>query len=155
MHITDLERHCLWFRAAKGRDCMAGWFKFQNSDLEGSLYRAWLSGLNGLGKAKYGCEVLPGYQHAVVRDDKGNVLLAAWRTLSDISSAKKAEEHALLEGIRRMQEWVHMPTSVEIDCLVLIQALKKEDNMLAWWSSMILEIKHACCLLLDCKIDHI
>jgi hypothetical protein len=80
---------------------------------------------------------------AVVRDDKGNVLLAAWRTLSDIPSAEEVEAHALLKAIRRTQEWVRMPTSVETDCLVLVPALKTEDNMQAGWSSMISEIKAA------------
>jgi hypothetical protein len=49
---------------------------------------------------------------AVVRDDKGKVLLAAWRTLPNISSTEKGEALTCLGGLRLMLEWVRLPTSL-------------------------------------------
>jgi hypothetical protein len=83
----------------------------------------------------------------IVHDNKGKVLLSAWRNLSNVASAEEAEALACLEGMRPMLEWVSRPTCVESDCVTLIKAIRSLDLSRARWLGIIAEIKELSRLL--------
>jgi hypothetical protein len=85
----------------------------------------------------------------VVWDAEGNMLLAAWKTVSNVASAEEAEALACLDGIRLAFEEVSRPVVVETDCFML------DGNPRARWSSMIEEIKGSSVLLPECKVVHV
>jgi hypothetical protein len=91
----------------------------------------------------------------VSRDEKGNVLLAAWRTLPNVASAEEAEALACLEGIQLTVEGVRLPTEVETDCSALVQAVNTAGSSSARRPGLILEIKDISRLLPDCKVAHV
>jgi hypothetical protein len=78
---------------------------------------------------------------AVVRNEEGNVLLAAWRTRANVASAEEAEALACLEGIRLAVEWARLPTEVETNCATLVKAVNGIGTSRARWSGHIEEIK--------------
>jgi ribonuclease HI len=78
---------------------------------------------------------------AVLRDAEGNMLMAAWKTVSNVAAAEEAEALACLDGIRLAAEEVSRPVVVETDCFMLVQAVNRDGNPRARWSSIIEEIK--------------
>jgi CTP:molybdopterin cytidylyltransferase MocA len=83
------------------------------------------------------------------------MLLAAWKTVSNVASAEEAEALACLDGIRLAAEEVSRPVVVETDCFMLVQAVSGDGNPRARWSSMIEEIKGSSVLLPECKVVHV
>jgi ribonuclease HI len=77
-----------------------------------------------------------GYRHSpgeastgvVVRDDRGNVLLSAWKSLQHVASAEEAEAEACLQGLKLVAEWIRQPACVEADCATLIQAINRREE---------------------------
>jgi ribonuclease HI len=92
---------------------------------------------------------------AVVRNEEGNVLLAAWRTRANVASAEEAEALACLEGIRLAVEWARLPTEVETNCATLVKAVNGIGTSRARWSGHIEEIKGSSRMLSACKVAHV
>jgi hypothetical protein len=91
----------------------------------------------------------------VIRNDRGEVLLTAWNSLSRCGSAEEAEAEACLLGVRLTAEWIRQPTCVESDCSNLAKALGQEMEPRSSWAGILSEIKAAGNLLPACSFSHI
>jgi ribonuclease HI len=91
----------------------------------------------------------------IVRNDKGGVLLSAWRTLARCSSLEVAEAEACLAGLRLVVEWNNQPTQVEVDCQTLVKAIKDRSESRASWAGLIEEIRGVIALLLGSQVKHV
>lgn len=97
----------------------------------------------------------------IMRDEKGQVLLSAWRTMRDCASVEEAEAKACLEGMRLAAEWIGKPTQLEFDCLTLTTALQSSTPTRASWLglgtltrySSTMPLLPACDVLLHVKRD--
>lgn len=91
----------------------------------------------------------------IVRDERGQVLLAVHRPIRRCSTAEEAEAEACLEGLRLTTAWVRQPVIVEADCATLITALKAPPQPRARWASVLDEIRAVEGLLPDFKWQQI
>jgi hypothetical protein len=90
----------------------------------------------------------------VARDDRGRVMLTTWRTLSSCASPEEAEAGPCLQGLRLIVQWIGRPAYVESDCSILVQALRKEENRVAW-AGVLMDIRATMQLLPKCKVQHV
>ncbi|KAF8759238.1 hypothetical protein HU200_010269 [Digitaria exilis] len=67
----------------------------------------------------------------VIRDEKGKVLLTAWRVVSNAANAEEVELMACKEGITLAAEWTPRPAILESDCSMAIKHVKREHNVIA------------------------
>ncbi|GJN39785.1 hypothetical protein PR202_gb28926 [Eleusine coracana subsp. coracana] len=91
----------------------------------------------------------------IVRDDKGLVLLSAWRLLRGCASVEEAEGEACLEGVHQTAEWVRRLARVESDCVALLGALQAKAPNRSSWAGILQDICAAARLLPECKFESI
>jgi hypothetical protein len=53
----------------------------------------------------------------VVRDERGKVILSAWKPIRHVASLEEAEAEACMHGLRLVIEWVQKPVCVKVDLL--------------------------------------
>jgi len=64
----------------------------------------------------------------IARDNKGQIILTAWRAIPECHDAAEAEAWACLEGVRLAAQWIHEPVIVESDCARIVQAMQEEED---------------------------
>jgi hypothetical protein len=90
----------------------------------------------------------------VVRDNKGRVLLTAWKRMRECGSPEPGEAEACLEGLRLTLEWIRHPTWVEMDCLTIIQDIGRKEDTRSSLAGLLVEVKAVGNLLLGYKFRH-
>lgn len=60
----------------------------------------------------------------IIRDEEGKIILSLCRQLFDCVDALEAEAKACEEGIRLALEWTDKEIALELDCSVLVAAIK-------------------------------
>jgi hypothetical protein len=93
----------------------------------------------------------------VARDQKGVMILSAWRFLRHCGSPEEAEAEACLEGMCLLAvEWIRQhPIYAERDCSGLVAALHGGDESRARWAGVISEIIGLSRLLPACIFKHV
>jgi ribonuclease HI len=77
---------------------------------------------SNVGLSNYTCRK-PGVG-VVIRNDKGEVVLMAWRVLFQCASAYEAEAQACAEGLQLASQWCPGPIIVETDSSRMLIAMK-------------------------------
>ena len=68
----------------------------------------------------------------VIRDNRGTVLLSAWKSLQGVGSAEEIEALACREGrLHLAAEWIKKPTILESDCSTVIDYLVRKKQQRA------------------------
>jgi ribonuclease HI len=76
----------------------------------------------------------------IIRDCRGLVLLAVYKTLHQCTSAAEAESLTCLEGLKEAMKWIHMSIILELDNAEVVQALTKQVASRSSWAMTIAEI---------------
>jgi ribonuclease HI len=63
----------------------------------------------------------------VIRDHRGQIVLAGWKFIPSCSSSEEAEILACLEGLQHLITLRRWPAILESDCLRVVQALTSEE----------------------------
>ncbi|GJN03163.1 hypothetical protein PR202_ga20573 [Eleusine coracana subsp. coracana] len=87
----------------------------------------------------------------VIRDERGSVLLTAWRPIRRCTSVEEAEAKACLEGVRLTAELVRQPAYVESDCSTIIQSLRSASSARSSWEDTVQDIRASADMLPDCR----
>jgi ribonuclease HI len=65
---------------------------------------------------------------AVLRDDKGDVILSAWGKIQNTANAEAAEAFAGLQAVKAVVGAFAGPISIENDCATLIKEIKEANK---------------------------
>jgi ribonuclease HI len=77
----------------------------------------------------------------ILCDDTGRVIFSACRRLLSCRDPFEAEGRACEEGIRLALQWSDKPTVVELDCSVLVHAIKQKNLDRSTLAHLIAEIR--------------
>jgi ribonuclease HI len=91
----------------------------------------------------------------VVRDEKGDVLYSAWKTLACCASAEEAEVLACLEGIRYLAAHPQQRGILETDCARVVAVLSSTDEDRSAHWSLFQEARGLMNMLLEFKVGKV